>query len=54
MELVFAHNNMDFDSLSAQFALTKLYPSCKMVLGYPLTGNLRSFHHSEPQLPADC
>lgn len=43
MELVFAHNNMDFDSLSAQFALTKLYPSCKMVLGYPLTGNLRSF-----------
>jgi tRNA nucleotidyltransferase (CCA-adding enzyme) len=43
MELVFAHSNMDFDSLSAQFALTKLYPSCKMVLGYPLTGNLRSF-----------
>lgn len=43
MELVFAHNNMDFDSLSAQFALTKLYPGCKMVLGYPLTGNLRSF-----------
>lgn len=43
MELVFAHNNMDFDSLSAQFALTKLYPTCKMVLGYPLTGNLRSF-----------
>ncbi|CAN5395658.1 CBS domain-containing protein [soil metagenome] len=43
MELVFAHNNMDFDSLAAQFALTKLYPSCKMVLGHPLTGNLRSF-----------
>ena len=43
MDLVFAHNNMDFDSLSAQFALTKLYPNCKMVLGYPLTGNLRSF-----------
>lgn len=34
---------MDFDSLAAQFALTKLYPSCRMVLGYPLTGNVRSF-----------
>ncbi|MFA6211135.1 MAG: CBS domain-containing protein [Candidatus Obscuribacterales bacterium] len=43
MELVFAHSNMDFDSLSAQYALTKLFPACKMVLGHPLTGNLRSF-----------
>lgn len=43
MELVFAHNNMDFDSLAAQYALTRIYPSCRMVLGYPLTGNVRSF-----------
>ncbi len=43
MEIAFAHSNMDFDSLAAQFALTKLYPSCRMVLGYPLTGNVRSF-----------
>jgi tRNA nucleotidyltransferase (CCA-adding enzyme) len=34
---------MDFDSLSAQYALTKLHPACRMVLGYPLTGNVRSF-----------
>jgi len=34
---------MDFDSLSAQFALTKLHPACRMVLGYPLTGNVRNF-----------
>jgi tRNA nucleotidyltransferase (CCA-adding enzyme) len=43
MEIVLTHMNMDFDSLSAQFALTKLYPACRMVLGYPLTGNVRSF-----------
>jgi tRNA nucleotidyltransferase (CCA-adding enzyme) len=43
MELVFAHNNMDFDSLAAQYALTRIYPSCRMVLGYPLTGNVRAF-----------
>ena len=43
MEIALSHNNMDFDSLSAQFALTKLYPSCRMILGYPLTGNVRTF-----------
>ena len=43
MEIALSHNNMDFDSLSAQYALTKLHPSCRMVLGYPLTGNVRSF-----------
>jgi tRNA nucleotidyltransferase (CCA-adding enzyme) len=43
MEIALAHNNMDFDSLSAQYALTKLYPACRMVLGYPLTGNVRNF-----------
>lgn len=43
MEIALTHMNMDFDSLSAQFALTKLYPTCRMVLGYPLTGNVRSF-----------
>ncbi len=43
MEIAFAHSNMDFDSLAAQFALTKLYPSCRMVLGYPLSGNVRNF-----------
>ncbi len=43
MEIALSHNNMDFDSLSAQYALTKLHPACRMVLGYPLTGNVRSF-----------
>lgn len=43
MEIALSHSNMDFDSLSAQYALTRLYPSCRMVLGYPLTGNVRSF-----------
>jgi len=43
LEIALSHNNMDFDSLSAQYALTKLHPSCRMVLGYPLTGNVRSF-----------
>jgi tRNA nucleotidyltransferase (CCA-adding enzyme) len=43
VEIALSHSNMDFDSLSAQYALTRLYPSCRMVLGYPLTGNVRSF-----------
>jgi tRNA nucleotidyltransferase (CCA-adding enzyme) len=43
MKLAVAHNNMDFDSLAAQFAVTKLYPSARMALGYPLYGNIRSF-----------
>jgi tRNA nucleotidyltransferase (CCA-adding enzyme) len=43
LEIALSHNNMDFDSLSAQYALTKLHPACRMVLGYPLTGNVRSF-----------
>ncbi|HEY9716276.1 MAG TPA: CBS domain-containing protein [Trichormus sp.] len=43
MEIVLTHNNMDFDSLAAQFGVTKLYPSARMVLGFPLTGNVRDF-----------
>ncbi|MGD9681315.1 MAG: CBS domain-containing protein [Candidatus Obscuribacterales bacterium] len=43
MEIVITHNNMDFDALAAQFAVTRLYPSVKMVLGYPLVGNVREF-----------
>ncbi|MBU6450525.1 MAG: CBS domain-containing protein [Cyanobacteria bacterium REEB67] len=43
MEIALSHSNMDFDSLSAQYALTKLFPACRMVLGYPLTGNVRNF-----------
>ncbi|MBZ0188342.1 MAG: CBS domain-containing protein, partial [Candidatus Obscuribacterales bacterium] len=43
MEIVLTHNNMDFDALAAQFAVTKLHPSAKMVLGYPLSGNVREF-----------
>jgi tRNA nucleotidyltransferase (CCA-adding enzyme) len=43
VEVVFTHNNMDFDSLAAQYAVSKLYPSVKMVLGYPLGGNVRRF-----------
>ncbi len=34
---------MDFDSLAAEYAVSKLYPSAKMMLGYPLTGNVRRF-----------
>jgi tRNA nucleotidyltransferase (CCA-adding enzyme) len=34
---------MDFDSLAAQFGVAKLYPSARMVLGYPLVGNVRNF-----------
>jgi len=43
LELALSHSNMDFDSLSAQYALTKLYPSCLMVLGKQLTGSVKSF-----------
>jgi tRNA nucleotidyltransferase (CCA-adding enzyme) len=43
MQLAVAHNNMDFDSLAAQFAVTKLHPSARMALGYPIVGNIRSF-----------
>ena len=43
MEIVITHNNMDFDALAAQFAVTRLYPSVKIVLGYPLVGNVRDF-----------
>jgi tRNA nucleotidyltransferase (CCA-adding enzyme) len=43
VELVFSHHNMDFDSLAAQYAVCKLFPSAKMVLGYPLVGSLRRF-----------
>jgi tRNA nucleotidyltransferase (CCA-adding enzyme) len=34
---------MDFDSLAAQFGVTKLNPSARMILGFPLTGNVRDF-----------
>lgn len=43
MEIVVTHNNMDFDSLGAQLAVTKLYPAARMVLGYPLFGNVKTF-----------
>jgi tRNA nucleotidyltransferase (CCA-adding enzyme) len=34
---------MDFDSLGAQLAVTKLYPAARMVLGTPVFGNVRTF-----------
>lgn len=43
MEIVVTHNNMDFDSLASQYAVTKLSPAVRMLLGYPLTGNVREF-----------
>lgn len=43
MDLALCHSNMDFDCLSAQYALTRLYPGCKMVLSNQLTGNVRNF-----------
>ncbi|MBA3994609.1 MAG: hypothetical protein C0469_13875, partial [Cyanobacteria bacterium DS2.3.42] len=43
MEVVVTHNNMDFDSLGAQLAVTKLYPAARIVLGTPVFGNVRTF-----------
>lgn len=43
MEVVVTHNNMDFDSLGSQLAVTKLFPAARMVLGAPLYGNVRNF-----------
>lgn len=43
MQLVVSHNNMDFDSLAAQFAVTKLHPTARMVLSFPLFGNVREY-----------
>ncbi|MDZ4838064.1 MAG: CBS domain-containing protein [Candidatus Melainabacteria bacterium] len=43
MEIVVTHNNMDFDALAAQFGITRLHPSVKIVLGQPLQGNVRDF-----------
>lgn len=43
MEIVVAHNNMDFDSLAAQFAVTKLYPGTRMAPGNVQAPNLREF-----------
>ena len=43
LELVLAHNNMDFDCLAAQYAVTKLFPTVRILLGYPLVGNVREF-----------
>ncbi len=34
---------MDFDALAAQFAVTRLHPSVKIMLGHPLQGNVRDF-----------
>jgi tRNA nucleotidyltransferase (CCA-adding enzyme) len=34
---------MDFDALAAQYAVSKLFPSVRMVVGHPLTQNIRSF-----------
>ncbi len=43
MDIVVTHNNMDFDSLAAQFAVSKLYPGTRILPGYPLVGNVREF-----------
>lgn len=43
MEIVLAHNNMDFDALAAQFAVTKLHPGARMIPGHPLSNQIRSF-----------
>ncbi|HEY9712624.1 MAG TPA: CBS domain-containing protein, partial [Chroococcales cyanobacterium] len=43
MELILTHNNMDFDSLAAEFGVSKLHTNARMVLGYPLVGNVRNF-----------
>ncbi|MBI4533287.1 MAG: CBS domain-containing protein [Candidatus Melainabacteria bacterium] len=43
MEIVLTHNNMDFDSLAAQFAVAKLFAGTRIVPGYPLVGNVREF-----------
>lgn len=43
MEIVVAHSNVDFDSLAAQFAVTKLYPGVRMVPGHQLSSNIRAF-----------
>jgi tRNA nucleotidyltransferase (CCA-adding enzyme) len=34
---------MDFDSLAAAFAVTKVHPAAKIALGYPLYGNVKRF-----------
>ena len=34
---------MDFDSLAAQYAVSKLYPGTRILPGYPLVGNVREF-----------
>ncbi len=43
MQIVVTHANMDFDALASEFGVTKLYPSAKMILGYPIYGNVRNF-----------
>lgn len=43
MEIVVTHKNMDFDALAAQFAVTRLHPSVKILLGLPLQGNVKEF-----------
>jgi tRNA nucleotidyltransferase (CCA-adding enzyme) len=43
MQIALAHNNTDFDSLACQFAVTKLYPDARIVLGRSVAGNLREY-----------
>ncbi len=43
MQIVVTHANMDFDALASEFGITKLYPNAKMILGYPIYGNVRNF-----------
>ncbi len=43
MEIVLAHNNMDFDALAAQYGVTRLHPGARMIPGHPLSSPIRSF-----------
>lgn len=43
MQIAVAHNNTDFDSLAAQFAVTKLYPGTKMVPSNSLSPNIKEY-----------
>ena len=52
MQIVSAHNSLDFDALAAQLAVTILYPSARMAISSPVLGNIRDYltmHRS--QLP---
>jgi tRNA nucleotidyltransferase (CCA-adding enzyme) len=43
MQIVVSHNNLDFDSLAAQLAVTKLHPTARMVPSFPVFGNVREY-----------